>query len=62
MQAGQETDQTSSAGEPAVRAALISPLDVVVLAVLAAGLIIGVALWGKWGFLIAFEALTRYCF
>ncbi len=60
MQAGQ--DQHSGAGEHEVRAAWLSPLDVVVLAVLAAGLMVGVALWGKWGFLIAFEALTRYCF
>ena len=26
------------------------------------GLIIGVALWARWGFAIAFEAIRTYCF
>ena len=30
--------------------------------VLAAGLAIGLLLWGKWGFAIAFEAIRTYCF
>jgi hypothetical protein len=32
------------------------------IALLGAGLIIGVALWAKWGFAIAFEAVRAYCF
>ena len=34
-------------------------LPVVVLGV---GLLLGVALWAKWGFAIAFEAIRAYCF
>jgi len=30
--------------------------------VLAAGLMLGLLLWGKWGFAIAFEAIRTYCF
>jgi hypothetical protein len=32
------------------------------VALLGAGLILGVALWAKWGFAIAFEAIRTYCF
>jgi hypothetical protein len=32
------------------------------LAVLGAGLMLGVALWAKWGFAVAFEAIRTYCF
>jgi hypothetical protein len=32
------------------------------LAVLGAGVLVGVALWAKWGFAIAFEAIRVYCF
>jgi hypothetical protein len=31
-------------------------------ALLGAGLLLGVALWAKWGFAIAFEAIRTYCF
>jgi hypothetical protein len=31
-------------------------------ALLAAGVLIGVALWAKWGFAVAFEAIRAYCF
>ena len=31
-------------------------------AVLGAGVLLGVGLWGKWGFAIAFEAIRAYCF
>lgn len=27
-----------------------------------AGLVLGVALWARWGFVIAFEAIRSYCF
>jgi len=30
--------------------------------VLGAGLALGLLLWGKWGFAIAFEAIRTYCF
>ena len=29
---------------------------------LGAGLVLGMALWSKWGFAIAFEAIRTYCF
>jgi hypothetical protein len=32
------------------------------VALVGAGLILGVALWAKWGFAIAFEAIRTYCF
>ena len=32
------------------------------LAVIGAGLALGLVLWAKWGFLIAFETLRSYCF
>jgi hypothetical protein len=32
------------------------------VALLGAGLLLGVALWAKWGFAIAFEAIRTYCF
>lgn len=31
-------------------------------AVLGAGLVLGLVLWSKWGFAIAFEAIRAYCF
>jgi hypothetical protein len=31
-------------------------------ALLGAGVLVGVALWAKWGFAIAFEAIRTYCF
>ena len=31
-------------------------------ALLGAGLLLGVALWARWGFAIAFEAIRTYCF
>lgn len=32
------------------------------VALLGAGLLLGLALWAKWGFAIAFEAIRTYCF
>ena len=32
------------------------------VALLGAGLLLGVALWARWGFAIAFEAIRTYCF
>jgi hypothetical protein len=32
------------------------------VAVLGVGLLLGVALWAKWGFAIAFETIRAYCF
>jgi hypothetical protein len=34
----------------------------VVLTLLALGGALGLALWGKWGFLIAFDTIRAYCF
>ena len=31
-------------------------------ALLGAGVLLGVALWAKWGFAVAFEAIRTYCF
>jgi hypothetical protein len=31
-------------------------------ALLGAGLLLGIALWAKWGFAIAFDAIRTYCF
>ncbi len=60
MRAGRDTTDNTTAG--GLKGWHLSPVDVVVVAVLVAGLSIGVALWSKWGFLVAFEALKRYCF
>ena len=32
------------------------------VALLGAGMVLGLALWSKWGFAIAFEAIRTYCF
>ena len=31
-------------------------------ALLGAGLLLGIALWARWGFAIAFDAIRSYCF
>jgi hypothetical protein len=31
-------------------------------ALLGAGILVGMALWAKWGFAVAFEAIRTYCF
>ncbi len=33
-----------------------------VVALLAAGALLGLMLWGKWGFLVAFDTIRAYCF
>jgi hypothetical protein len=37
-------------------------LRLVLLALLAIGGAVGLWLWGKWGFLIAFDTIRAYCF
>jgi hypothetical protein len=37
-------------------------LRLVLLALLALGAALGLWLWGRWGFLIAFDAIRAYCF
>jgi hypothetical protein len=37
-------------------------LRLVLLALFALGAALGLWLWGKWGFLIAFDAIRAYCF
>jgi hypothetical protein len=39
-----------------------APFAWVPVALLGAGLLLGVALWAKWGFAVAFEAIRTYCF
>jgi hypothetical protein len=46
-------------GEPLVGT---RALRLVLLALLAIGGGLGLWLWGKWGFLIAFDAIRAYCF
>jgi ferric-dicitrate binding protein FerR (iron transport regulator) len=38
------------------------PVEVGAALLLAAGILGGLVLWAKWGFLIAFDAVTTYCF
>lgn len=42
--------------------ARLTPWTWLPLAVLGLGLALGVVLWTKWGFLIAFDALMTFCF
>jgi hypothetical protein len=37
-------------------------LRLALLALFATGAALGLWLWGKWGFLIAFDAIRAYCF
>ena len=53
---GGATASAQSAGRPQPSALVWLPA-----LVLAAGLAIGLLLWGKWGFAIAFEAIRTYC-
>jgi hypothetical protein len=32
------------------------------IALLGAGIVLGLVLWSKWGFAVAFEAIRAYCF
>jgi hypothetical protein len=42
--------------------ARLTPWTWLPLTVLGLGLALGVVLWAKWGFLIAFDALMTFCF
>jgi hypothetical protein len=53
--------RTAAASEPAPTRRL-GPLAWLPLVVIGAGLAFGLALWAKWGFLIAFETVRAYCF
>ena len=37
-------------------------VELIAAAVLAAGILVGLALWGRFGVLLAFEAVRTYCF
>jgi len=37
-------------------------VETAALAVLGLGALAGLVLWAKWGFLIAFDAVIKYCF
>ena len=59
MPAAHSTSAGSARDQRRQRPATVAWLPV---ALLGAGLIVGVALWAKWGFAIAFEAIRTYCF
>jgi hypothetical protein len=40
----------------------VAALAWVPAALLGAGIFLGLVLWSKWGFAIAFEAIRAYCF
>lgn len=40
----------------------IGGVEITALVVLAGGALAGLVLWAKWGFLIAFDAVLKYCF
>ena len=52
----------AAAAEPARERGGVSWFGWLPLLVIGAGLALGLVLWGKWGFLIAFEAIRAYCF
>ncbi len=52
----------AAASEPAPARGGSSPLVWLPLLVIGAGLVLGLGLWARWGFLVAFEALRAYCF
>jgi hypothetical protein len=54
--------RAAAATEPAPERARVSWFGWLPLLVIGAGLALGLVLWGKWGFLIAFEAIRAYCF
>lgn len=37
-------------------------VEMAALVILAGGALAGLVLWAKWGFLIAFDAVIKYCF
>jgi hypothetical protein len=53
------TSVSSAAAGRRQRPATFAWLPIVLLG---AGALLGVALWAKWGFAIAFEAIRTYCF
>jgi hypothetical protein len=53
---------TSSAGSARDRRQWPASVTWLPVALLGAGLILGIVLWAKWGFAIAFEAIRTYCF
>jgi hypothetical protein len=53
---------STSAGSPAAGRRRPRSLAWLPVAVLGVGLLLGVALWAKWGFAIAFETIRAYCF
>jgi hypothetical protein len=53
---------STSASSPAAGRPRPSSLTWLPAALLGVGLVLGLALWSKWGFAIAFEAVRAYCF
>ena len=52
----------AAASEPAPARGGPSLLVWLPLLVIGAGLALGLGLWARWGFLVAFETLRAYCF
>ena len=57
MQAPSQTARSRQTERPR-----LTPWTWLPLTVLGLGLALGVFLWAKWGFLIAFDALMTFCF
>jgi hypothetical protein len=56
------SESSISAGSPAAGRPRPGVLAWLPAALLGAGLVLGLVLWSKWGFAIAFEAIRAYCF
>jgi hypothetical protein len=56
------SEGSTAAGSPPAGRRRPGSLTWLPAALLGAGLLVGVALWAKWGFAIAFEAIRAYCF
>lgn len=56
---GSTSVSSATDGARRQRSATVTWLPIVLLG---AGALLGVALWARWGFAIAFEAIRTYCF
>ena len=54
--------RSASAATEGARGQRLATLAWLPAALLGVGLVLGLALWSKWGFAIAFEAVRAYCF
>lgn len=56
------SDLRSSGSQQADRTPLLGRVELAVAGVLGAGLALGLVVWTEWGFLVAFDAVVKYCF